>query len=267
MSEGGILLRVAYDGGPFSGFAIQPKARTIAGELLGAVRAVDPAVSEVRGASRTDAGVHARDQCVAFDPTRALPPRAWLHEVNRQLPKEIAVRSAVEIARGFAPRFHALQKTYRYLVLGDSIRDPLYEGRVWRVPDLGTPSLEDLKHEAAALVGTHDFGGFRSSADQREDTVRTIYSATIDRRDDNVLAIEVTGSGFMHNMVRIIVGALIDMGRGRLEPGAFARCLVSKDRRHLGITAPPEGLYLWKTDLDMRAGSEAETGSIGDSTV
>ena len=95
MSERGILLRVAYDGGPFSGFAIQPKARTIAGELLGAVRAVDPAVSEVRGASRTDAGVHARDQCVAFDPTRQLPPRAWLHEVNRQLPKEIAVRSAV----------------------------------------------------------------------------------------------------------------------------------------------------------------------------
>jgi tRNA pseudouridine38-40 synthase len=151
------------------------------------------------------------------------------------------------------------------------VRDPLHEGRAWRVPDLDLATSGGLEQEANALVGTHDFAGFRSSADQREDTVRTIHRVTVSTAEERMLAIEVTGSGFMHNMVRIIVGALVDIGRGRLTRGAFARCLGSKDRRDLGITAPPEGLYLWKTDLDMRAGDpsarDPSAGLIDGSTV
>jgi tRNA pseudouridine38-40 synthase len=248
----GVLLSVAYDGGPFHGFATQPAARTVAGEILGAVQAIDPHVSEVRGASRTDAGVHARDQRVAFDPARSIPPRGWLHEINKQLPREIAVRSAREIERRFAPRFHSIEKTYRYLVLVDGVRDPLREGRAWRVTDFDLSLLDTLRAEARELVGTHDFAGFRSAQDEREVTVRTIHRASVELSPDApVVTIDVTGSGFMHNMVRIIVGALVDIGRRRLGAGAIASALASKDRRKLGITAPAEGLYLWSMKLDV----------------
>lgn len=250
---GAVLLRVAYDGQGFSGFAAQPERRTIAGELLGAVAAVDPAVKALRGSSRTDAGVHARDQCVAFDPQRRMPPRAWQHWINRELPAQIVVRSAVEVARGFEPRFHAIAKTYRYRLLVEDQRDPHFEGRAWRLHDLDLDQLDRVRDELDALVGQHDFAAFRSASDPRTDTVRTIVAASITRsaEDPRVATIEVRGSGFMHNMVRIIVGAAVDVGRGRLAPGAVRRGLETRDRGALGITAPPDGLYLYATELDL----------------
>src|SRR5689334_9947818 len=105
---GGVLLSVAYDGGPFAGFAPQPSQRTIAGELLGALRALDPSVREVRGVSRTDAGVHARDQRVAFDTLTSIPPRGWVLGATRHLPREIAIRRAAYVPAGFTPRFQSV---------------------------------------------------------------------------------------------------------------------------------------------------------------
>lgn len=254
---GGVLLRVAYDGRGFSGFAPQPTRRTVAGELLGAVAAVDPTVKQIRGSSRTDAGVHALDQCVAFDPARRMPARAWQHWINRELSGEIAVRSAAEIPRGFEPRFHAASKTYRYVLLVDDDRDPLFEGRAWRLHDLTADEevLRRMRAELEALIGEHDFAAFRSAADPRTDTVRTIHAASISRGidDPRLVTIQVSGSGFMHNMVRIIVGALVDVGRGRAQPGAVNRGIATGDRRELGITAPPDGLYLYETRLDLTA--------------
>jgi tRNA pseudouridine38-40 synthase len=248
-----VLLTVAYDGRPFSGFAPQPDRRTIAGEVLGAIRAIDPTVSEVRGASRTDAGVHARGQRVAFDPKTALPARAWVHALTRHLPSEISVRRAAFVKRGFVPRFDSVAKRYRYLVLVDRVRDPFLEGLVWRVPGgLG----EDIAFargsaEAARARGSHDFAGFRSSADQRQRTVRTLHDVAlaIDPADTRLWRIDVHGDAFMHNMVRILVGTIVDVARGRLEPGAVTRGLASHDRRDLGITAPPDGLYLERVEL------------------
>lgn len=253
----GVLVRVAYDGRGFSGFAPQPKQRTIAGELLGAIAAVDPSIKAIRGSSRTDAGVHAMDQCVAFDPERRMPPKAWVHWINRELPAEIAVRSAVEVPRGFEPRFHAVEKTYVYRVLFDPARDPLFEARVWRVPDttLADEVIVAIAAELSSLLGEHDFAAFRSASDPRADTVRTIFSASVGRspEDPRLATITVSGSGFMHNMVRIIVGAAVDVGRGRLEPGAVERGLETKARTALGVTAPPDGLYLCSTRLDLPA--------------
>lgn len=247
-----VLLRVAYDGRRFSGFAAQRDQRTIQGELLGAVRTLDPTIEEVRGASRTDAGVHARDQPVAFDPGRALPLRAWEHEIQKELPEEIAIRSSAFAERGFAPRFNTAAKTYRYLLLTERMRDPFLEGRAWRIEALASPeAIESMQRELLPLIGTHDFSAFRSTKDPRENAVRTILGATLsaDPERPSLLRIDVTGTAFLYNMVRIIVGAVVDVGRQRLEPGAVSRGLASLDRRSLGITAPPDGLYLEHTVL------------------
>jgi tRNA pseudouridine38-40 synthase len=243
----GILLNVAYDGRPFSGFAVQPDRRTIAGELLAALRTVDPSIREIRGASRTDAGVHALGQRVAFDPGRHIPPRGWALATTRHLPREIAVRRASIVARGFSPRFASQGKRYRYLVLRDPVRDPFLDGRAWRVEGIDDPAaLERAAAEASLAIGTHDFAAFRSSADPRENTVRTLRAVTVevDRDEPRLVRIEVVGDAFMHNMVRILVGTIVDVARERLEPGAVSRALASRRREDGGITAPPDGLYL-----------------------
>jgi tRNA pseudouridine38-40 synthase len=243
----GVLLTVAYDGQGFAGFARQPSQRTIAGELLGAIAAVDPSVREVRGASRTDAGVHARGQRVAFDPALAMPTRGWVLAVNRHLPSEIAVRRAARVPERFTPRFESEGKRYRYTLLRDRVRDPFLDGRAWRVDGLaGDEALRRAREEAARATGTHDFAAFRSSADARENTVRTLRSVTVEEAPDDarLCYVVVEGDAFLHNMVRILVGTLVDVGRGQLAPGAVARALASRSRRDAGITAPPDGLCL-----------------------
>jgi tRNA pseudouridine38-40 synthase len=246
-NRAGILFTVAYDGGPFSGFAPQPAQRTIAGELLGALQAVDPSIREIRGASRTDAGVHALGQRVAFDPGKDIPPRGWALAANRHLPREIAVQRAAFVPRGFTPRFANRGKRYRYLLLRSPVRDPFLDGRVWRAEGIeGDEALARARLEAASAVGTHDFSAFRSSSDPRENTVRTLQQVTveIDPADPRLVRVEVEGDAFMHNMVRILVGTIVDVARKRLAPGAIARALASHERTDAGITAPPDGLYL-----------------------
>jgi tRNA pseudouridine38-40 synthase len=241
----GVLLTVAYDGSGFSGFARQPSQRTIAGELDGAVRAVAPRASLVRGASRTDSGVHARGQRVAFDVDRDLPARAWVHTLNRELPGEINVRRAAAVAPGFEPRFDAREKSYRYLILESAVPSPFLRDRAWRITDRLNHEL--MRGAAAPLLGEHDFRAFRAAEDQRENTVRRIVRIEVRTRssdDGELTEIVVEGNRFLHRMVRIIVGSLVDVGCGRLEPSALANALVEKNRGDLGRTAPPDGLCL-----------------------
>jgi tRNA pseudouridine38-40 synthase len=246
----GVLLTVAYDGRPFAGFARQPNARTVAGELDGAVRAVDARASLVRGSSRTDAGVHALGQRVAFDAHRELEARNWVLALNSHLPAEIAVVRAARIDVGFQPRHRASCKLYRYVLLESPVRDPFHDGRAWRVGD-------GLDHElmmkaAGPLVGEHDFAAFRAASDERTDTVRKLFRIEVRRRpgEARLAEILVEGSGFLHRMVRIIVGSLVDVGKKRLDPSALERALVVRDRKSLGVTAPPDGLHLDRVDLD-----------------
>lgn len=240
----GVLLTVAYDGGPFSGFARQTNARTVAGELDGAVRTIDARASVVRGASRTDAGVHANGQRVAFDTGLDLPARNWALALNSNLPSEIAIVRAARIAPGFTPRFCALEKTYRYVVLQSDLRDPFHEQRAWRVGERLNHEL--MRAAAAPLIGEHDFAAFRGAQDTREDTVRKLVRIEVRTAssDGRLLEIVVTGNHFMYRMVRIIAGALVDVGRGRIDVDAPRQALERRDRTLLGITAPPDGLYL-----------------------
>jgi len=248
----GILLTVAYDGTPFSGFARQAQARTVQGELDGAVRAMDPNASLVRGLSRTDAGVHARAQWVAFDSEKELTVKKWVTGITHNLPAEIAVVRAARVPVGFDPRPHAVHKRYRYLVLQSPVRDPFLEKRAWRIDD--RLNHQAMKEAAQLLVGRHDFRAFRTASDPRLDTIRHMQRVelTHPRGDDRCLAIDVEGDRFLHKMVRIIVGTLVDVGRGRLRPEVVAAALTSGDRRTLGMTAPAEGLYLEHIELDDR---------------
>lgn len=250
----GVLLTVAYDGRELAGFAKQRSARTVAGELEGALREIDPRISDVRGASRTDSGVHARGQRVAFDPDAERPLAAWVMGVARHLPETIVVRRAARVARGFVPRFNARSKHYRYVLLADGMRDPFWAGRAWRIAELRSDdALARAAVEAASAVGTHDFAAFKTASDPRTMTVRTLSSVTVSRdpQDARIVRVDVHGNAFMHNMVRILVGTIVDVARERLDPGAIARALASRNRSDGGITAPPDGLYLESMDLDV----------------
>ena len=257
MPEGvkGVLLTVAYDGEHFAGWARQEGSRTVQDVLRGAITTMDPSVVEVRGASRTDAGVHAEGQVAAFDTERDIEARGWVLGLNAALPDDVAVRAARQVPAGFEPRAVSRGKRYRYRLLLDPVRDPLLRGRAWRV---GHPlDLEKMEREAGLLVGTFDFRAFRSARDERTNTVRTISRVTIDRERDRVVGIVVEGSAFMHNMVRIISGTLVDVARGHLDEGAVTRAISSGARDDLGTTAPSHGLCLEKVEL---AGAEAIGG-------
>ncbi|MCA9624819.1 MAG: tRNA pseudouridine(38-40) synthase TruA, partial [Myxococcales bacterium] len=166
--------------------------------------------------------------------------------LNRHLPGSIAVRFAARVPFGFHPRFEARGKRYRYLLLCDPVRDPLFDQRAWRLHDL-TPDgcLAALNHELAAAVGRHDFSAFASARDRREHRDRHLTEACASRLPGtDLVAIDIAGDHFLHNMVRILVGTAVDVARRRRPAGTLARALASKDRRNAGMTAPPEGLYL-----------------------
>jgi tRNA pseudouridine38-40 synthase len=242
---GSILLTVAYDGAPYAGFAAQPGQVTVAGALLEAIARLDPSVRRLRVASRTDAGVHARDNRVAFDPERALPTRAWVLGLERHLPESVVVSRASRVERGFEPRRHTLEKRYRYLVLCRRAADPFLAGRAWHIWGVDDDArLARMQRELDAAVGTHDFSAFASARDPRGHRMRTLTTLTVRRLDRWLVAIDVTGDGFLHNMVRILVGTAVEVGLDRRPEGTLARALASGDRRLAGMTAPPDGLYL-----------------------
>ena len=237
-----ILLRVAYDGAPFSGCALQSNAQTVAGVLFPAIRQMDAQSGGLRLASRTDAGVHALEQFIAFDTSSKISSRGWLLGLTSLVPPQVAITQVSRVEPGFHPAKQAVLKLYRYLILRGTIRDPFLEDRAWRV----FQSLDDerMRAEMQALVGEHDFRAFRSSSDKRTNTVRHIHRVSLEENSHRVLAFEIEGDRFLHNMVRIIVGSLVDIGRGKVASGAFDRAFVSGERTELGMTAPASGLYL-----------------------
>jgi tRNA pseudouridine38-40 synthase len=250
----GILVQVAYDGTAFSGWAAQKdeRTRTVEETLRGAMLAVDPRAIGPRGTSRTDAGVHAEGQLAAFDATIAMPPRGWVLTLNQHLPDDVAVRSARYVPEGFAPRFASKKKRYRYDLLLDKVRDPLFCNRAWRIGyDM---DMMRVAREARSIVGTHDFVAFRAAGDERAETVRTIHDVVVAQSwpaRPNLWSVTIEGTAFLYNMVRILVGTLVDVGRGHLEEGAIARAIAGKDRALAGQTAPAHGLTLASIDLDL----------------
>ncbi|MCL2724990.1 MAG: tRNA pseudouridine(38-40) synthase TruA [Polyangiaceae bacterium] len=247
----GVLLTVAYDGTDFAGWASQKNARTVEDALRGAIRALDPRADGPRGASRTDAGVHAHGQLAAFDTTLRIPARGWVLALNQHMPDDACVRSARMIHAGYNPRFSSRMKRYRYSLVFDKVRDPHLRHSHWRIGY--EMDMDAMAREAEAIVGTHDFAAFRAAGDDRHTTTRTLRSVTVARSptDRRMWSVTFEGTAFLYNMVRILTGTLVDVGRGRLPAGTIVRALAGKDRALAGQTAPAHGLVLEHIDVDL----------------
>ncbi|HVV53431.1 MAG TPA: tRNA pseudouridine(38-40) synthase TruA [Polyangia bacterium] len=232
---------VEYDGTAFSGWQRQPGERTVQGTLEDAIREMTGESVFVRGAGRTDAGVHADGQVASFDLEVNIPPHGFLRGLNSALPPDLALVDVALAPADFDARFSARGKVYRYTVWAHFVRSPLRAKRAWHVRE--PLDLEAMRAAAAALVGDHDFRAFRASDCERRTTRRIVRRIDLDRQGA-LLTIDVEATAFLKNMVRILVGTLVDVGRGRLAPDTVARMLETGDRAAGGMTAPAHGLTL-----------------------
>jgi tRNA pseudouridine38-40 synthase len=240
-----ILLILEYDGTGFSGLQLQPNGRSVQevveralGELLG-----EPV--RLHSAGRTDAGVHARAMPAHFRTERNLPLRAFRDGLNGLLPDDVAVYAAYEVPETFHARFKARGKWYRYTIDRRRVRSPLSGRRAWQVR--GSLDLALMCQGAALLVGEHDFAAFRASGCAAKTTVRRLDSIDL-HEDDTFLHVDVRGSGFLRNMVRMLVGTLVDVGKGKRPVGDIPRLLANEPGLRSGPTAPPHGLCLMSVD-------------------
>jgi tRNA pseudouridine38-40 synthase len=244
---------VAYDGTDFAGSQLQLAQRTVQGELERAAEIMTGHPTRMRAAGRTDAGVHALAQVVAFDSARQIPPKGFLMGLNRALPPDLRVQRVALCPAGYNPRYDALQKTYRYVVQVGQIHNPLLRERAYQLNKLWSLDIEAMRAAASQLEGTHDFRAFRQADDVRDNSVRTLYSIEVsDDFDDDpsLIGITVRGTAFMKNMVRIIAGTLVAVGRGQLTPKQVAALLSAEaTRSRYSDTAPAHGLTLVHVSL------------------
>jgi len=246
-----IALQVEYDGTGFCGWQSQPSGCAIQDVLESALAAIAGAPVRTVCAGRTDAGVHAMMQVVHFDAPSPRPLQAWLRGVNAHLPRSVAVIAAVPVSEHFHARFDACARTYRYLLLTGSVRPALAAGRVgWHHRPL---ALEPMREAMLALVGVHDFSAFRSSECQARSPVRHLLRADV-RRQDALWTFEFTANGFLHHMVRNLVGCLLRIGSGREPAHWLAHLLAARDRTQAAATFSPEGLYLWSVEYPAPGG-------------
>ncbi len=243
-----VLLTVEYDGTGFSGWQVQPNVRTVQGELQEALSKVCGMEIKVDGTSRTDAGVHAFGQRATFSGDFGIPINKIPYAVNNILSTpgkdgDIRVLEAKSVPEGFHARFDSQGKKYRYRIFnGEGMPVFLRNYRYHVRKDLDIKKMQDA---AKYMVGIHDFACFQAAGgNPGKTTVRTIYSLEILEENDSNIVIEVSGNGFLYNMVRIITGTLVDVGMGKFEPEKISGIIESKDRRNAGHTAPPQGLYL-----------------------
>lgn len=238
-----ILLTVAYDGTNYHGWQIQPTSITIESVLNEVLSALFKEDIKVIGASRTDAGVHANGNLAVFDTRARIPAEKIPYALNQRLPEDIRIQESVEVALDFHPRKCDTLKTYEYRILNTKFQNPNKRlNTYWTyVP------LDEVKMQEAAnyLVGEHDFTSFCSINAQSDTRVRTIVDLQVDRVQEEII-IRVTGNGFLYNMVRIIAGTLMEVGRGHYAPERVAEILEAKNRELAGPTAPPQGLTLAK---------------------
>ena len=251
-----IRLTLAYEGTRYSGWQAQPGRATVQGMLAEAIRSVSGETVQPRGASRTDAGVHALCQVVAFTTQSGLDAAVWMRALNARLPADITVLEGHEAADGFDPVTAAVSKRYRYRIHDAPWRPVLQRHLVWRWKS--GLDVEAMRAAATHLVGEHDFTSFETTPSTRRSKVRTIHEAVVFRHsgyDDAAGAevwIEVVGNGFLYNMVRIIAGSLVMVGSGKRTPEWLRTAIDAKSRPAAGPTAPPQGLVLVSIELDLQ---------------
>lgn len=250
-----IKLIVAYDGTNYCGWQVQPNGITIE-EVLN--RELSRLLCEditVTGASRTDSGVHSLGNVAVFDTDARMPADKVSFALNQRLPEDIVIQGSCEVQKDWHPRHQESKKTYEYRILNRTFRMPerRFDTYFYHYP----LDVEQMQAAAAVLVGEHDFKSFCSIQTQAKTSVRTIYACDVEKQED-IITIRVTGSGFLYNMVRIIAGTLIKAGCGEIRPDQMMAILSKCDRSAAGPTAPAHGLTMIGIEYENAVGTIGE---------
>lgn len=240
-----LRITLAYDGTHYAGWQVQPEEATIQSALEQALEQLTGQPIRVTASGRTDAGVHALGQVASCTLASPMSADTLCRALNACTPPDISIRSVSDAGPGFHAIRDAIQKRYRYVIQDGGFRDPFLRNYAWQTP----ARLDEQAMATAArlLLGTHDFASFQASGSPRVSTTRTITEIVVERRAGDLrdrIEIEVTADGFLYNMVRNIVGTLVEIGRGNESPAWISRVLSARDRRMAGPTAPPQGLFL-----------------------
>lgn len=225
----------------FGGWQKQPNKLNIQGEIEQVIQRITGEVIELNASGRTDAGVHALGQVANFKTNSNIPIEKIPIAINTYLKKSIRIKNAEEVEENFHSRFNCKEKTYRYI-----INNSEHGTAIYRTLEYGFAEKLDIsamQKAAKYFEGEHDFKGFKASGTSSKSSIRTIYKAEVIKKDNRIY-IELTGNGFLYNMVRIISGTLLEVGLGKIKPEEIPEIIESKDRKRAGKTLPPHGLYL-----------------------
>jgi tRNA pseudouridine38-40 synthase len=236
-----LRLTVEYDGTDFCGFQWQPAVRTVASVLEAALSRILAQPIKITGAGRTDAGVHACGQVVSLATASAFPCDRLARALNSLLPADLSIREAAVVEPGFSARFSARERSYVYALLNRRARSALMARYAGHAPE--PLDLDAMRAAAGALAGEHDFRSFCGAPPEAGGTVRTVRQLTVDREGD-LVRVAIAADGFLHHMVRAIVGTLLECGRGRRAPEQVVAILAAHDRSAAGVNAQACGLYL-----------------------
>lgn len=237
-----IKLTIEYDGKEFNGWQKQPTKLNIQGTIEQAIKSITGEEVDLTASGRTDAGVHAIGQVANFKTKSTIPIDKIAIALNSNLKKSIRIISAEEVEERFHSRLTCKRKTYRYIINNSEFSSAIYRNLETHIPQ--KLDIEKMQEASKYFEGEHDFKAFKSSGTSSKSSVRIIYEAKVIKMPNNRIYIELTGNGFLYNMVRIISGTLVDVGLGKIEPEEITQIIEAKDRNLAGKTLPPNGLYL-----------------------
>lgn len=242
-----IKLVIEYDGKDFNGWQKQPNKLNIQGEIERAISEITKEEIELIASGRTDAGVHALGQVANFKTSSNLPVEKFPIAINSKLKQSIRIQKAEEVDLEFHSRYGCKKKTYRYIINNSEAGTAIYRNLECNIPQ--RLDIDKMRQAIKYFIGEHDFKAFKASGTSSKSSVRTIYRANIEMQNDRIY-IELTGNGFLYNMVRIISGTLVDVGLGKISPSEIPNLINEKERSRVGKTLPPQGLYLVKVEYE-----------------
>lgn len=244
------LITVSYVGTRYHGFQVQTNALSVCTVLQDAMEKLFGSRPDVKGCSRTDAGVHALGYCVSFFAPKAMPAAKLPLALNRYLPHDVRVISAREVPQDFHARYSAQSKEYIYRIRNSAVDNPFDTQAVWRVSR--RLDVQAMQQAARYAEGTHSFAAFMSAGSKITDTVRTVHFFTVTQQDD-IITCHICADGYLYNMVRILVGTLIEAGTHRMPPQRMQEILASGQRSQAGDTAPACGLLLYRVNYSTES--------------
>ena len=243
-----IKLTIEYDGKDFNGWQAQPNKLNIQGTIEKAIEEITGEEVDLTASGRTDRGVHALGQVANFKTNSNIPVEKIPIALNTKLKKSIRILSAEEVDEKFHSRLTCKKKTYRYIINNSEYGTAIYRNLETHIPM--KLDLEKMQEAVKYFEGEHDFKSFKASGTSSKSSVRTIYKADVIQIPNNRIYIELTGNGFLYNMVRIIAGTLVEVGIGKIEPKKIKEIIKSEKRENAGKTLPPQGLYLIKVEYE-----------------